>query len=240
MNFIKKFKGTIVVIGIFAIVLAINFYYPDSQNISTDVQVNESVNEDFTEETVESAQTQEIIIPVNEDVPIETTDHTETEIKEIITPTPVAPLETSERDEEIEIQEESVEKNTLSCFLTVRCDTLLDNMDRIAPEKIHLIPESGLILPEIEFEFSEGQSAFDVLERELKNRNIHFEFTKNPMFDSVYIQGIGNLYEFDAGNLSGWIYRVNGEILSVGCSQYKLKKGDKIEFLYTCNMGKDL
>ena len=78
------------------------------------------------------------------------------------------------------------------------------------------------------------------MERELKSRKIHFEFTINPMYDSAYIEGIGNLYEFDAGELSGWIYRVNGKIMSVGCSQYKLKNGDKIEFLYTCNMGKDL
>ncbi len=240
MNFIKKFKGTIVVIGMFAIVLAINFYYPDRQDISTDVQVNEFVKEDFTEETVESAETQEIIIPVNEDVPIETTDRTETEIKEIITPTSIAPLKMSEPDAEIEIQEESVTKSTLFCSLTVRCDTLLDNMDSIAPEKIQLIPESGSILPETKLEFSEGESAFDVLVRELKKHNIHFEFSKAPMYDSVYIEGIGNLYEFDAGDLSGWIYRVNGKSLSVGCSQYKLKSGDKIEFLYTCNMGKDL
>jgi hypothetical protein len=117
MNFIKKFKGTIVVIGMFAIVLAINFYYP---GISTDDQVNEFVNEDFTEETVESAETQEIIIPVNEDVPIETTDRMETEIKEIITTTAAAPLQMSERDAEIEGQEESVTKSTLFCSLTVR------------------------------------------------------------------------------------------------------------------------
>ena len=239
MSFIKKFKGVIVVIGIFVIVLVISFYYPERQNISTDVQVNESVKEDFIEETAESAKTQEIKIPINEDVTIETTDSTDVAIKETIKPTSEAHLEIPEPDESKEIKKESVEKNTLSCFLTVRCDTLLDNMDRIAPEKIHLIPESGLILPEIEIEFSEGESVFDVLQRELKRCKIHLEFTRNPMYDSVYIEGIGNLYEFDAGNLSGWIFRVNGEILSVGCSQYKLKNADKIEFLYTCNMGKD-
>ena len=219
MNFIKKFKGAIVVIGMFAIVLAINLCYPDLQDVSTDVQVNEFVNEE---------------------VLIETTDRTQTEIKEIIEPIPVAPIKMLDSDEEIEIEEESVIKSTLFCSLTVRCDTLLDNKGSIAPEKIHLIPESGSILPETELEFSEGESAFDVLSRELKRRKIHFEFTKNPMYDSDYIEGIGNLYEFDAGDLSGWVYRVNGKILSVGCSQYKLKSGDKIEFLYTCNMGKDL
>lgn len=240
MNFIKKYKGTIVAIGMLVIVLAISFYYPDRQDISTDVQVNENVNGDFMKETVESAETQETLIPVNEDVPIKITDRTETEIKEIIPPTAAAPLQMSERDAEIESQEEPVTKSTLFCSLTVRCDTLLDNMDSIAPEKIQLIPKSGSILPETKLEFSEGESAFDVLVRELKKHKIHFEFSKAPMYDSVYIEGIGNLYEFDAGDLSGWIYRVNGKSLSVGCSQYKLKSGDKIEFLYTCNMGKDL
>lgn len=219
MNFIKKFKGTIIAIGISVIVLAISFYCPNSQNISTDGEVNESVIEGVLEETA---------------------NHTETESKETITPTPTSPSEMSGTNVEVEIQEESVEKSTLSSSLTVRCDTLLDNMDSIAPEKIQLVPGDGLILPETEVEFSDGESAFHVLERELKKRNIHFEFTNAPMYDSVYIEGIGNLYEFDAGNLSGWMYRVNGKVPSVGCSQYKLENGDKIEFLYTCNMGRDL
>ncbi len=219
MSFIKNFKGTIIAIGISAIVLAIYFYYPNPQNTSIDYQVNETVVEDVLEEAADPAQT---------------------ETKEPITPPPVAPLEMLEPDAGADIQQESVEKTTLSCSLAVKCNTLLDNMDSIAPEKIHLIPESGLILPEIELKFSNGESAFDVLERELKRRNIHFEFTNNAMYDSAYIEGIGNLYEFDAGNLSGWIYRVNGEVPSVGCSQYKLENGDIIEFLYTCNMGRDL
>lgn len=219
MNFIKKFRSTFVVIGIITIVLAMSFYYPNQQKSGWEEQVNEPVFEDVSEKTV---------------------DYAETEIEESITPANTASLEILEPDAKVKIQEEAIEKNVLSCSLAVRCDTLLDNMDSIAPEKIHLIPKSGSILPEIEIEFSEGESAFDVLKRELINRTIHFEFTKNPMYDSAYIEGIGNLYEFDAGELSGWIYRVNGEILSVGCSQYKLKNGDKIEFLYTCNMGKDL
>lgn len=31
-----------------------------------------------------------------------------------------------------------------------------------------------------------------------------------PAYNSAYIEGIGNLYEFDCGNLSGWMYSVNG------------------------------
>ena len=55
------------------------------------------------------------------------------------------------------------------------------------------------------------------------------------MYNSVYIKGIANLYEFDCGELSGWFYKVNGEKPNFGCSQYKLKDDDKVEWVYTCN-----
>ena len=58
--------------------------------------------------------------------------------------------------------------------------------------------------------------------------------------EMVYISGINYLYEFDFGDLSGWVYHVNGVSPSVGCGEYKLSDGDRIEWLYTCNLGNDL
>lgn len=218
MNFTKKFKGVIIAVVISAIALAISFYYPEQENTTTDELINEPVIEDVLTETAKPEET-EIIASTPTPTP---------------TPRLVAPLETAEPQAVV------AEKNTLFCSLTVRCDTLLNNIEKVSPEKIPFIPESGIILPETELEFVEGETVFDVLEEELKKRGIHFEFSKVSMYDSCYIEGVGNLYEFDCGNLSGWLYRVNGQVLSVGCSQYQLKNGDKIEFLYTCNMGRDL
>jgi len=56
---------------------------------------------------------------------------------------------------------------------------------------------------------------------------------------TVYISAIGNIREFDAGELSGWIYRVNGVIPSVGCGDYILKDGDVVEWLYSLELGND-
>ena len=56
----------------------------------------------------------------------------------------------------------------------------------------------------------------------------------------VYIAGINYLYEFEYGDLSGWIYHVNGVSPSVGCADYILKDGDAIEWLYTLNLGEDV
>ena len=53
-----------------------------------------------------------------------------------------------------------------------------------------------------------------------------------PAYDSVYIEGIGNIYEKDAGDMSGWGYTVNGEYISTGLNKYILNDGDMVEFSY--------
>ena len=55
-----------------------------------------------------------------------------------------------------------------------------------------------------------------------------------------YIEGINNLYEFDVGNTSGWMYKVNGWFPNYGCSRYQLQNGDVIEWVYTCDLGDDV
>lgn len=54
------------------------------------------------------------------------------------------------------------------------------------------------------------------------------------MFSTEYIRGIGYLYEKEAGDMSGWLYRVNGKLPNYGASNYSVKAGDHIEWLYTC------
>ena len=127
----------------------------------------------------------------------------------------------------------------LYCTLFISCATVLDNMELLDSEKHELIPSDGVILSEREVRFYEGESVFDVLVRELKNNKIHLEFESTPIYDSAYIEGIGNLYEFDCGELSGWMYSVNGSFPGVGCSRCKLNDKDRVEWVYTCDLGAD-
>lgn len=127
-----------------------------------------------------------------------------------------------------------------TCTLSVRCDSILNHMDWLDKEKVELVPPDGVIYAEREVSFHEGESVFDVLLREMKNSQIHMEFENTPLYKSAYIEGIANLYEFDCGELSGWMYRVNGVFPNFGCSKYILKDGDKIEWLYTCDLGADI
>ncbi len=131
----------------------------------------------------------------------------------------------------------TIKENRYKCRFSVRCDAVLNNLDKLDKSKHGLIPKDGIIYEAEEAEFQDGESVFDLLLREMKNNNIHLEFEYTPQFESTYVEGIGNLYEFDCGAMSGWIYKVNGEISSCGCSQYILKNDDYIEWIYMCGMG---
>jgi len=136
--------------------------------------------------------------------------------------------------------EQAESSQELACSLTVRCDNILNNIDDLAENKHFLVPEDGVIYPVTDLVFTEGETVFDVLLRAMKEAEIHFEFVHTPAYNSTYIEGINNLYEFDCGELSGWEYCVNGQYLAYGCSLYKLQDGDVIEWHYTCDLGRDL
>jgi hypothetical protein len=113
-------------------------------------------------------------------------------------------------------------------------------MDALKAGKESIVPSDGIIYAQKTVTFSEGESVFDILQRELRANRIALEFTNTPAYGGSYIEGINNLYEFDCGELSGWMYSVNGSFPNYGCSQYTVAAGDRIEFHYTCDLGKDL
>lgn len=127
-----------------------------------------------------------------------------------------------------------------TCTLEIRCDTLLKNLDKLSSGKAELVPEDGILLEKTTISFESGDSVFDVLRRCLREQNVHFEYVDAKAYGSIYIEGIGNLYEFDCGEQSGWLYFVNGISPGLGCSGYSVANGDEIVFAYTCDMGADL
>lgn len=127
------------------------------------------------------------------------------------------------------------------CTITIRCDTILDNMDNLTAGKEAYVPSNGVILDTSTVEFTEGETVFDVLQRVCDYAGIQLEYSWTPMYDSYYIQGINNLYEFDCGAQSGWMFKVNGWFPNYGCSKYTLEDGDDIVWCFTCNgLGEDV
>ncbi|MFF2093740.1 DUF4430 domain-containing protein [Paenibacillus sp. NPDC058174] len=131
-------------------------------------------------------------------------------------------------------------KKKLTATLSVSAASILDHMDSFNKDKLEVLPEDGIIYKEQKVTFYEGESVFDVLLREMKKNKIHMEFEMTPIYNSNYIEGINNIYEFDCGELSGWMFKVNGWFPNYGASRYQLKDGDKIEWQYTCDLGRDI
>ena len=141
----------------------------------------------------------------------------------------------------VEPEDAQVDENTsYTCTVSISCAALLDNMDKLAQNKRPLVPANGVLLPETQVTFSAGESAFDVLQRVCRDNKLHMESSFTPLYNSAYIEGIGNLYEFDAGSLSGWMYAVNDWFPNYGCSRYQLQNGDVVRWVYTCDLGQDV
>ena len=127
------------------------------------------------------------------------------------------------------------DNRNLSCTIEIRCDTILNNMGNLTPGKEGYVPSNGVILKTTTVKFSQGETVFDVLTRVCSNKGIQIEYSWTPMYGSYYIEGINHLYEFDCGEQSGWMYKVNGWFPNYGCSSYTLEEGDTIVWCYTCN-----
>lgn len=140
----------------------------------------------------------------------------------------------------VEPENAVITKKELACTLSIRCNTILDNIGSLDEKKHDIVPSDGIIFEERTVVFYEGESVFNVLLREMKRNKIHLEFVNTPIYNSAYIEGIANLYEFDCGELSGWMYCVNGWFPNYGCSRYLLKEGDRVEWIYTCDLGRDI
>ncbi len=116
--------------------------------------------------------------------------------------------------------------------LTIRCDAISKE------NNAEHIPADGVILDVTAFPIAEGDTVFDILTEAAQAHSIQMEYSGTS--EMAYVSGIGYLYEFDYGDLSGWVYRVNGESPSVGCGEYVLEDGDVIAWHYSLDLGNDI
>ena len=135
----------------------------------------------------------------------------------------------------------SNDSNHITVTMSISTSTILQNMDKVATNKKSLVPSSGWILRPTQVSISKTASVYDALVQVTKARGIQMESKYTPAYGAYYIQGIGNLYEFDVGNLSGWMYKVDGWFPNYGSSEYTtLKNGSTIQWVYTCDLGADV
>jgi len=123
------------------------------------------------------------------------------------------------------------------CYVSITCKTALESGE-LSDSMLSILPEDGVILDSFEFEYEDGMTVFDVFAKVVKENKIHMEYTGTKTVP--YVEGVANLYEFDCGPLSGWMYQVNGWFPSFSMGQYEVERGDSIEIIYTCDLGEDV
>ena len=97
----------------------------------------------------------------------------------------------------------------------------------------------AVILKKTTVEIEEGETVYDILVQIARQESITLNVNGNSVTGGVYVRSISSLGEFDNGDLSGWVYLVNGERASVGCDNYKLSPNDEICWFYSLNLGED-
>lgn len=109
-------------------------------------------------------------------------------------------------------------------------------------KKYPTCPEDGraeVPLPPTKMEIDNGITVLEALIQITQANKIHMDY-RGGQGATAYIQGMGNVYEFDRGQGSGWMYRINGIFPDRGAGVVPLCDGDVIEWLYTTNLGRDL
>lgn len=129
--------------------------------------------------------------------------------------------------------------------ISISAATLLTHWDMLKPalQSEKYVPKTGVILKSTKYEIlSKDETVWAILKRATNEHGIHLEYegAGDNQYGSVYIEGINHLYEFDAGDLSGWMYSVNGQFPSFGVSAVTVKNGDNIQFKYTVDLGRDI
>ena len=133
----------------------------------------------------------------------------------------------SVKKEETPVKQPEIQTVTIS----IDMKNILDHKGEVNPRFQAFIPEDGVLIAPVNMEIQEGDSVYDVLTRACEQQGIPLDASGG------YVKYINNIGEFDAGNNSGWLYKVNGTLCSKGSTQYKVKAGDVIEWRYTVKVG---
>lgn len=132
---------------------------------------------------------------------------------------------------------QSLPEGDITVTVLAECSAALDNMGSI-DERVNtadVIPADGVVIAYCEVPLPEGATAFEALTLAARQQQVRVDGSGTVY--GVYVSAIGHIAEFGFGDMSGWLYSVNGEYPEASCGEYRLHDGDAVEFHYTCGYG---
>ena len=134
---------------------------------------------------------------------------------------------------------DDISEGSETVFIEIDCSDVYRHLEDLDPAlREGVLPPDGVILPPTEYVLRPGDTVFDLLKRTVRHNHIQMEYQgadKNA-FGTVYVQGIGYLYEFSCGPQSGWTFTVNGRMPDRGSSACELSDGDRVAWVYSCSL----
>lgn len=98
--------------------------------------------------------------------------------------------------------------------------------------------DTGTILESTQVEIKKGDTVLDVLKSVTRQKKIPMSYRGKK--SNAYVEGIADLYEFDEGPKSGWLYKVNGTTYNKSAGACPVNDKDVIEWFYTVDFGKEM
>lgn len=129
---------------------------------------------------------------------------------------------------------QSAPSGDICVSVCAECSAALEHIDSI-DERVNsadVIPENGIVIERCEVWLSEGDTAYDALTQAAREQRVRVDASETLY--GAYVSAIGHISEFGFGEMSGWLYCVNGEYPEVSCGSYTLSQGDVVEFHYSC------
>ena len=150
--------------------------------------------------------------------------------------------EEAEKDDQFGLTESEIEG-----YVTI---SFVDNGVRVAGETGLKYPVPlGTIIGSTKVPFKKGENMAQVTKRLLDHLGIGMRYS-GSLTGGFYLGAIsgfevggtpyGTMGEFDAGVGSGWMVTLNGWFINQGASEFSVKNGDVIQWLYTCQLGADI
>jgi len=90
--------------------------------------------------------------------------------------------------------------------------------------------DEAAIIEKKTVELKKGKSVLDILKDATRSAKIHMDYSGAGL--AAYVKGIDNLYEFDKGPESGWVFSVNGAVAQKSAGSFVPEDGDEIVWEY--------
>lgn len=122
------------------------------------------------------------------------------------------------------LQKDSSAK-TISCTVSVTCQDL-SLVAQLQNDGITLDQDGVLLSSTVSV--GEGETILGALEQAAEEKALTIETQGTP----AYVTAIGGLAAGDHGDMSGWTYTVNGEMVMESCDVQTVQAGDEILWSY--------